>query len=184
MRGRKYYKGYPLNFLGKKLLRELFLLNKYKNKLISEKNIEESLIDFHTYSCYIANIKDKKEEYNLYSILTNPKLTLVGFDAKSQVFQILGLLVLDINVLHYTNIINLKEELNLGIYEYVLLKFKESYLSENTTFYNNLRELVTLYCSNFNKKKGLNHGILDYGSILNNIISKIDRKYIKGILMT
>lgn len=184
MRGRKYYKGYPLNFLGNKVLRELFLLNKYKNKVILKRNIEEALHDFHIYQMYLAQIKSKKEEYNKFNILSNPKLTLVGFDAKSQVFQILGLLVLDINLLHYTNILKIKEELNIGLYEYVLLKYKEKCILKSSDFNIKLRELVTLYCSNFNKKKGLNHGILEYEEILNNIIEKIDRKYVKNILMT
>lgn len=105
-RGRKYDIGYPLNFYRNKIFRNLFLLD--KQNVLKNINKENSIRkkNYKFYKEYIDKISNE-EPYNKYNILNNPIECLVGFDAKNQIYQIIGGLIKDKKLLQLSHVIDL-----------------------------------------------------------------------------
>lgn len=156
-RGRKYDLGYPLNFQRDKIFRNLFLLD--KEKVLNDINqpfYNRSKI-YNIYKEYLNKIESKEKEFNLFNILQNPIECIIGFDATSQIFQIIGGLLRDKKMLNLSNVINLYDNNKKNdIYSYFLTKL-QSNLSDNTIFNDKLKLLnnLTNNISSVKKIKGI-----------------------------
>jgi hypothetical protein len=151
-RGRKYDVGYPLNFQRDKILRNLFLLN--KNKILEDINepFHSRFKHFEIYSNYLNNVAFKEKEYNIFNILQNPIECIVGFDASSQVYQIIGGLLKEKNMLHLSNIINIDGiDTKNDIYIYFLNKLQE--ILNNSQYLKLLINNLNEYMHNINSVK-------------------------------
>ena len=177
-RGRKYDVGYPLNFYRDKIFRNIFLLDK-ENVL---KNIKEPIkirnMYYKIYKEYIDKIWNE-EGYNKYNILSNPIESLVGFDAKNQIYQIIGGLIKDKKLLQLSHVIDLKTSYSFyDVYEYFLMKLR---------FELNKDEYFIKLIEIFNKRIKIIEGSIKKGMkkiTSNEILFLLDRKWIKNILMT
>jgi hypothetical protein len=66
---------------------------------------------------------NKEKNYNLFNILQNPLECIVGFDAKNQIYQILGGLLKDKKLLQLSHVIDLNTEYSKNdVYDYFLKK--------------------------------------------------------------
>lgn len=174
-RGRKYDVGYPLCFQRDKILRNLFFLDKFKVlNYINETFLKRSE-NYVIFKAYLENIENEKE-YNKFNILQNPIECLVGFDATNQIFQILGGLLIDKNLLQLSNVINLNNNYsNHDIYSY-FLKILQIELIKNNDF--------KIYIIEINKIIDANKGALKMYLTIDTFLLKLDREWIKNVLMT
>jgi len=183
-RGRKYTQGYPLSFMGNRVLRDLFIINREKEREEYDNIISERIKNYYIYINYINKYGEKKMWYNLYNLLINPLTSIVGFDATSQVFQILGGLVLDINLLNYTKVLKSKNLEFKGLYEYILDGIQNDLIDKNSIFYQELIDIVEKYNTQLIFSRRKRKLFVTKEDFLNSIKKSIDRDYIKNILMT
>lgn len=175
-RGRKYDVGYPLNFYRDKFFRNLFVLDKQQILKDIEIPLLKKMEQFSIYNDYLQEILYKETEYNIFHILENPFECLVGFDAKSQIYQIIGGLIKDKKLLELSKVL-MNKDLDLDIYSYFLKKLKTK-LAENIEF-NKIIDFLNNYMLNNMRqlKAKIPFGIFE-------ILEKLDRAWIKDIIMT
>lgn len=168
-RGRKYDVGYPLNFYRDKILRNLFVWNREQTLKYIEIPLLEKIKQYEIYKNYIKNIH-KDDEYNIFHILESPLECLVGFDAKNQIYQIIGGLIKDKKLLKLSKVIKDKQENeeDLDIYTFFLERLKKTLLI-NVSF----QKLILNQTMQLNFK----FGIVE-------LLEKLDRTWIKDIVMT
>lgn len=186
-RGRKYDVGYPLNFYRDKILRNVFLLN--KQQIID--SINESIIlrynNYKVYYNYIKIILNKEKNYNIFNILQNPIECIVGFDAKNQIYQILGGLLKNKKLLQLSHIIDLDTEYSKNdVYDYFLKKLWKNLYQDKAfdIFISNLNKIIFMSKKNeikiLKKLEKMHLNELSIGSLS----IWFDRDWIKQILMT
>lgn len=177
-RGRKYDVGYPLNFYRDKILRNLFVWNKEKTLNYIEITLISKLKQYDIYKNYIKNIY-KEKEYNIFHILESPLECLVGFDAKNQIYQIIGGLLKDKKLLELSKVIKSNDQ-NIGdldIYSYFLERLKKALLNniDIQILIENINRLILNQAKQLETK--IQFGILE-------LLEKLDRTWIKDIVMT
>lgn len=186
-RGRKYDVGYPLNFYRDKLFRNIFLLNKEQIKSSINESIIKRYENYKIYYNYIRLIVNKEKNYNIFNIIQNPIECIVGFDAKNQVYQILGGLLKHKNLLQLSHVINLNTNYSKNdVYEYFLNKLWNNLYEDKEfiVFIEKFNKIIDISKKNEKKilkrleKSNLSH--LSIGSLS----IWFDREWIKQILMT
>lgn len=177
-RGRKYDIGYPLNFYRDKILRNLFVWNREKTLNYIEIPLNLKLKQYDIYRNYIQDIH-KEKEYNIFHILESPLECLVGFDAKNQIYQIIGGLVKDKKLLELSKVIKPKDQKfdDLDIYSYFLERLKIELWNnvELKTVISIINSLILNY-TNWSKSK------IQFGMV--ELLDKLDRTWIKDVVMT
>jgi hypothetical protein len=170
--------------MGNRVLRDLFIINREEEKKEYNNIISEKIKNYYIYINYINKYGEKKKWYNLYNLLINPLTSIVGFDATSQVFQILGGLTLDLNLLNYTKVLKTKNLEFEGLYEYILDGIQKDLINKNSIFYQELISIVEKYNTQLIFSKIKRKLFVTKEDFLNSIKKSIDRDYIKNILMT
>lgn len=177
-RFRKYIEAYPLNFIGTKIFRMLITFGGEEEKISYKQEIK----NYKKYEEYIKeNISKVKyeEQYQFLNVLKEPKKSLIGLDATSQVFQILGGLILDKKLLKYTKVLEGEEK---GLYEYIEKEMKTE-LEKKEAYYKKINEIIKEKHKKLKEQEMLKYYTTEEIQ-WNNINTTVDRNFIKNILMT
>jgi hypothetical protein len=110
-RHRLYIRGYPLNFQGNALLRDLFSFYEKTKKQNYDQKFKFFLDEY---------IKNEKNNLHIENIKNNFDKVLFSSDAHASIFQITGGLVADINLLKLTQVLDVNIEQKKDVYTFIL----------------------------------------------------------------
>lgn len=184
-RCRLYLRAYPLSFFATRHLRPLFVQAHTSSPALSfearARLFEQEVLGFFSRSEWAAKA----------GFLLDPSRSLAGLDASSQLYQLLGGLLGDRRLLTLTYVLPLEElvigprtaDESLGLYEYLLLKFKEHLDSSggSALLEKELRGLQQIIDASSDRSE-LHLNPADWG--VDALLEKADRPWVKSTLMT